>query len=483
MMKIRICLTVLLLVMVLGACVSGSGTSDLEKAPPNIIYILADDLGYGDLGSYGQEKFSTPHLDLLASEGIQFTRHYSGSTVCAPSRSVLMTGLHTGHTPIRGNQEVKPEGQWPMPASAQTLAEGLKKAGYVTGAFGKWGLGYPGSAGDPVNQGFDRFFGYNCQRYAHRYYPEYLWENEEKVYLDGNDWSNTETYAPDLIQQKTLDFIRENRDTSFFAFVPIVIPHAELIVPDDDIYQNYLGKFPETPYVGRPGADYGPDMLISMYCSQENPHATFAAMVHRIDLYVGEIVAVLEELGLSDNTIIMFTSDNGPHLEGGADPGFFNSNAGLRGYKRDLYEGGIRVPFIVSWPGTIDGGRTSDHPSAFWDVLPTLAELTGFKYEETDGISFLPELLGQEQPKHELLYWEFHEMGGKQALLTDEWKAIRLNVGQAPAGPLELYNLKEDPKEENNVAESHPDLVEAFARMMDEERAPSAKFNFGRRAN
>jgi len=482
MMKIRICLTVLLLVMVLGACVSGSGTSDLEKAPPNIIYILADDLGYGDLGSYGQEKFSTPHLDLLASEGIQFTRHYSGSTVCAPSRSVLMTGLHTGHTPIRGNQEVKPEGQWPMPASAQTLAEGLKKAGYVTGAFGKWGLGYPGSAGDPVNQGFDRFFGYNCQRYAHRYYPEYLWENEEKVYLDGNDWSNTETYAPDLIQQKTLDFIRENRDTSFFAFVPIVIPHAELIVPDDDIYQNYLGKFPETPYVGRPGADYGPDMLISMYCSQENPHATFAAMVLRIDKYVGEIVKLVEELDLSENTIIMFTSDNGPHMEGGADPDFFNSNGGLRGYKRDLYEGGIRVPFIVQWPGTIQEGSISDHPSAFWDVLPTLAELTGFDYAETDGISFLPELLGNEQTKHEFLYWEFHERGGKQALMKDEWKAVRMNVGKDPDGPLELYNLNEDPGEEHNMAEAHPELVENFVRILEEQRVPSEKFNFGRRA-
>jgi len=483
MMKIRIYLTVLTLAMVLGACVSGSGTSNLEKAPPNIIYILADDLGYGDLGTYGQLKFSTPHLDQLASEGIQFTRHYSGSTVCAPSRSVLMTGLHTGHTPIRGNQEVKPEGQWPMPASARTLAEGLKEVGYVTGAFGKWGLGYPGSEGDPVNQGFDRFYGYNCQRYAHRYYPEYLWENEEKVYLDGNDWTSTETYAPDMIQKKTLDFIRENRDTSFFAFVPIVIPHAELVVPDDDIYQHYLGKFPETPYEGRPGADYGPDMVISMYCSQENPHATFAAMVHRIDLYVGEIVKVVEELGLSENTIIMFTSDNGPHMEGGADPRFFNSNAGLRGFKRDLYEGGIRVPFIVSWPGIIDRGRISDHPSAFWDVLPTLAELTGFEYGKTDGVSFLPELLGREQPKHEFLYWEFHERGGKQAILKDDWKAVRLNVGQAPEGPLELYNLEKDPREENNVAEAHPELVEAFARMMDEERVPSKKFNFGRRAN
>lgn len=479
-MKIQIYHTILILAMVPGACVPGSGTTDADLAPPNVIYILADDLGFGDLGTYGQQVFATPYLDQLARDGIRFTRHYSGSTVCAPSRSVLMTGLHTGHTPIRGNQEVRPEGQWPLPASAQTLAEGLKKVGYVTGAFGKWGLGYPGSEGDPVNQGFDRFFGYNCQRYAHRYYPEYLWENEEKVYLEGNDWSTTQTYAPDLIQQKTIEFIRENRDTSFFAFVPIVIPHAELVVPDDDIYQHYLGKYPETPYVGRPGADYGPDMVISMYCSQENPHATFAAMVHRIDLYVGEIVKVVEELGLSENTIIMFTSDNGPHMEGGADPRFFNSNAGLRGFKRDLYEGGIRVPFIVSWPGTIVGGRISDHPSAFWDVLPSLADLTGFEYEETDGISFLPELLGQEQPKHEFLYWEFHEMGGKQALLKDGWKAVRLNVGKDPSGPLEIYKLESDPFEEDNVAEAHPDLVTSFARIMEEEREPSEKFNFGR---
>jgi arylsulfatase A-like enzyme len=482
MMKSKTYLSVLILALTLTACVSKNARTELQQTAPNIIYILADDLGYGDLGSYGQDKFTTPHLDQLAMGGIRFTRHYSGSTVCAPSRSVLMTGLHTGHTPIRGNQEVKPEGQWPLPASAHTLAEGLKEVGYVTGAFGKWGLGYPGSEGDPVNQGFDRFFGYNCQRYAHRYYPEYLWENLEKVYLEGNDWTTTQTYAPDVIQQKALDFIRENRDTSFFAFVPIVIPHAELIVPDDDIYQNYLGNYPETPYAGRPGADYGPELVISMYCSQKNPHATFAAMVHRIDRYVGEIVKVVEELGLSENTIIMFTSDNGPHLEGGADPRFFNSNAGLRGFKRDLYEGGVRVPFIVSWTGTIDGGRISDHSSAFWDVLPTLADLTGFKYEETDGISFLPELLGSEQTKHDFLYWEFHEMGGKQAILKDEWKAVRLNVGKEPGGPLELYNLETDPFEEDNVAEAHPDMAKSFARMIDEEREPSEKFNFGRKA-
>jgi len=451
-----------------------------SAAPPNIIYILADDLGYGDLGCYGQEKFSTPYLDQLARDGIRFTRHYSGSTVCAPSRSVLMTGFHTGHTPIRGNREVKPEGQAPLPASAVTMAELLKEAGYVTGAFGKWGLGFPGSEGDPKNQGFDYFFGYNCQRYAHRYYPEYLWENTEKFYLEGNDWTHTHTYAPDVIQQKTIDFIKENKDRNFFAYVPIVIPHAELIVPDDDIYSMYLGTYPEEAFVGRPGADYGPEMNISMYCSQPNPHATFAAMVFRIDSYVGQIVSTLEELGISENTIVMFTSDNGPHQEGGADPAFFNSSGGLRGVKRDLYEGGIRVPFLVSWPGTVEAGRISDHISAFWDVLPTIADLSGFQLDHTDGLSFLPELLGEDQVSHESLYWEFHERGGKQAVLKDEWKAVRLNVGKDPKGPLELYNLESDPLEKNNVASEHPDLVQIFSQMMEDEREDSKNFNFGK---
>lgn len=461
------------------ACKTKQSSEQEALAPPNIIYILADDLGFGDLSCYGQEKFSTPHLDQLASEGIRFTRHYSGSTVCAPSRSVLMTGLHTGHTPIRGNREHKPEGQAPLPASAFTMAEFLKDAGYVTGAFGKWGLGYPESEGDPMNQGFDHFFGYNCQRYAHRYYPEYLWENEEKYYLDGNNWSQTQTYAPDVIQEKTIEFIKKNKAQRFFAYVPMVIPHAELIVPEDEVYAKYLGMYPEKPYVGRPGADYGPEMEISMYCSQEMPHATFAAMVHRIDLYVGEILATLKELGIAENTIVMFTSDNGPHQEGGADPAFFGSSGGLRGVKRDLYEGGVRVPFIVSWPGTVEAGRTSDHISAFWDVLPTVADLTGIQLEESDGISFLPELLGNEQASHELLYWEFHEQGGKQALLKDEWKAVRLRVGKDPHGPLELYNLRDDPSEENNVAAEHPELVKAYSSLMEKEREASASFNFG----
>lgn len=463
----------------LSSCASDRDSKAQEPVSPNIIYILADDLGYGDLACYGQELFPTPNLDILAAQGMRFTRHYSGSTVCAPSRSVLMTGLHTGHTPIRGNREVQPEGQAPLPASVLTLAEMLKSAGYVTGAFGKWGLGFPGSEGDPNLQGFDVFFGYNCQRYAHRYYPEYLWENDKKFFLEGNDRTHTTTYAPDVIQERTLEFIRKYKDSTFFAYVPIVIPHAELIVPDDEILASFRGKFPENAYEGGPGADYGSDMVIGKYCSQEEPHAVFASMVHRIDTYVGEIQSTLDELGIAENTVLMFTSDNGPHREGGADPEFFNSNGGLRGVKRDLYEGGIRVPFIVSWPGHVEGGSVSDHISAFWDLVPTVADIAGFDAPANDGISFLPELTGGEQPEHDFLYWEFHEQGGKQAMLKDGWKAVRLQVGEDPEGPLELYNLKNDPREVNDVAADHPELVKEIDRAMKEARNPSEQFRFG----
>ncbi len=465
----------------LGGCGAGQASGSQEAAPPNIIYILADDLGYGDLACYGQEKFETPNLDQMAAEGIRFTRHYSGSTVCAPSRSVLMTGLHTGHTSIRGNMEVQPEGQAPLPGSVLTLAEMLQSAGYVTGAFGKWGLGFPGSEGDPIKQGFDTFFGYNCQRYAHCYYPEYLWDNDKKVFLEGNHWTRTTTYAPDVIQERTLNFIRQHKDSTFFAYIPIVIPHAELIVPEDEVIESYRGQFPEEAYLGRPGSDYGPEKRIGSYCSQEFPHATFASMVHRIDVYVGEIMALLEELEIAENTVIMFTSDNGPHKEGGADPQFFNSSGGLRGVKRDLYEGGVRVPMIVRWPGKIQSGRTSHHISAFWDVFPTVAELAGIEAPSSDGISFVPELLGVKQNKHAFLYWEFHEQGGKQAMLMKGWKVVRLQVGKDPEGPLELYNLESDPREEHNVASENPSLIAEFERAMSKARQPSGDFNFGRK--
>ncbi|MHC4118485.1 MAG: arylsulfatase [Planctomycetota bacterium] len=456
--------------------VFGSRRADGSRRP-NIVYIVADDLGYGDLGCYGQKDIRTPNLDRMAREGMIFTQHYSGSTVCAPSRSSLMTGLHTGHTPVRGNKEYQPEGQHPLPADSVTVAEVLKKAGYATGAFGKWGLGYPGSEGDPNNQGFDEFYGYNCQRYAHNYYPYFLRHNDKKVELPGNEGKKTEQYGPDLIQEQTLKFIEANKDGPFFLFVPHVIPHAELLVPEDDILESYRGKFPEKPYKG---IDDGPKYKIGGYGSVETPRANFAAMVTRLDLHVGQILDKLRELGLDKKTLVMFTSDNGPHGEGGANPRYFNSSGGLRGMKRDLYEGGIRVPMIARWPGKIKAGSRSEHVSAFWDVMPTLGEIAGVDVPgDIDGISFAPTLLGKPQKQHDYLYWEFHEQGGRQAVRKGKWKAVRLQVKRDPNGPLELYDLEADPQEKNNIASQHPDIVGKMERIMKEAHTDSDVFLFG----
>jgi len=460
----------------ISGCTNGSRRTG-GAGRPNIVYIVADDLGYGDLGCYGQKDIRTPNLDRMAREGMIFTQHYSGSTVCAPSRSCLMTGLHTGHTPVRGNKEYKPEGQHPLPADSVTVAEVLQEAGYATGAFGKWGLGYPGSEGDPNNQGFDEFYGYNCQRYAHNYYPYFLRHNDKKVMLRGNEGKKTEQYGPDLIQEQTLRFIEANKDRPFFLFVPHVIPHAELFVPEDDIVRSYRGKFPEKPYKG---IDDGPNYKIGGYGSVETPRANFAAMVTRLDRHVGEILDKLKQLGLDKKTLVMFTSDNGPHGEGGANPKYFNSNGGLRGMKRDLYEGGIRVPMIARWPGKIQAGSGSEHVSAFWDVMPTLAEIAGVDApKDIDGISFAPTLLDRPQKEHEYLYWEFHEQGGRQAVRRGKWKAIRLQVKRDPNGPLELYDLEADPHEEKNVASQHPDVVERMERIMKEAHTDSDVFLFG----
>ncbi len=444
---------------------------------PNIIYILADDLGYGDLGCYGQKDIRTPNLDRMAHEGMRFTQHYAGTTVCAPSRSCLMTGLHTGHTPIRGNKEVQPEGQHPLPAETMTIAKLMKRAGYATGAFGKWGLGYPGSEGDPTSQGFDEFFGYNCQRFAHNYYPRFLWHNRERITLEGNAGKKTQQYAPDLIQEQTLAFIDKHKDEPFFLYVPSVIPHAELLVPEDEIVQSYRGKFPEKPYKG---TDDGPNYKRGGYGSVATPYANFAAMVTRLDRHVGQILDKLHDLGLDRKTLVMFTSDNGPHSEGGAHPDHFDSNGPLRGQKRDLYEGGIRVPMIAQWPGTIKAGGETDHISAFWDVMPTAAELAGIEtHQKIDGISFLPTLLGRSgQGEHDYLYWEFHEQGGRQAVRKGRWKGIRLNVRKNPDGPLELYDLQTDLSETTNVADQHPDIVAELAQIMKAAHTDSEVFKF-----
>ena len=449
----------------------------------NVIYILADDLGYGDLGCYGQERIQTPNIDRMADQGMRFLQHYAGSAVSAPSRSSLMTGQHTGHTPIRGN---KPrgkglEGQYPIPASAYTLAEMFRDAGYETGAFGKWGLGYPGSEGDPVYQGFDEFFGINCQVMAHRYYPEYLWHNLEKYPLEGNDRIHRKQYSQDVIHERALRFIAENRSRDFFAFIPYTLPHAELLVPEDSILQSYRADLVETnSYEGVPGSAYGPDMEYMQYCPQREPHAQFASMVSRLDAYVGDVMDLIDSLGLAEKTIIVFASDNGPHREGGADPDFFVSYGPLRGIKRDLYEGGIRVPMIVRCPGTVAAGTTSDHVCAFWDIMPTFAQMIGVADTlETDGISFWPTLTGRGvQGERPYLYWEFHEQGGKVAVRMGRWKGIRIGVLRNPHAKTQLYDLETDPHEDRDVAAEYPDIVEQIESIMQEAHVPSPVFPF-----
>ena len=355
----------------------------------------------------------------------------------------------------------------------------MQSAGYRTGAFGKWGLGFIGTTGDPNQQGFDEFYGYNCQRYAHRYYPAHLWDNKEKIVLEGNGWMEKTVYAPDEIQKETITFLENNKENPFFLFMPIVMPHAELASPDDEIFQKYRAKFTdEKSFPAREGSEYGPDLNISAYQSQAYPHATFAAMVERIDRYVGEVLAKLEELGLAENTLIIFASDNGAHQEGGADPDFFNSNGPYRGYKRDLYEGGVRTPMIAWWPNRIKAGSQSDHISAFWDLLPTFAEVAGAEIPKNiDGISFLPALLGnKDQQEHEYLYWEFHEQGGKQAVRQGKWKAVKLQVFGSETPVIELYDLSADIGEQHDIADRHPERVKELEGLMNSAHIPNPVF-------
>ena len=449
-----------------------------QASKPNIIFILADDLGYGDLSCYGQKHFQTPNIDKLADQGIRFTSHYAGAPVCAPSRSVFMTGLHTGHTLIRGNREVQPEGQWPLPDDAYTLMKMMKAAGYRTGVFGKWGLGYPGSEGAPEHQNVDTFFGYNCQRLAHNYYPAYLWDNGEKIFLEGNKDSAKNDYAPGIIHEKALQFLEDHRDSAFFLFYPMIIPHAELAAPEKYM-ARYRGKFP--PEKTFEGVDDGDTFRKGPYGSQPEAHAAFAAMIHLMDDQVGSIMDKVAALGLDQNTLIIFASDNGPHTEGGADPDYFDSNGILKGYKRDVYEGGIRVPMIARWSGKIMPARISDHVSAFWDVMPTFAELLNIRIRnDIDGVSFLPTLLGdpEKQKQHKYMYWEFHELGGRRALRAGDWKLVQYNVLKDTPGSLELYDLKNDPSEKDNVAAKFPEKVRELKKIMLRERIPAADFPF-----
>ncbi len=463
--------------ILLGVQFIQAGTN-IKKDKPNIIYILADDLGYGDLSCYGQIKFETPHIDQLAKEGMKFTSHYAGSTVCAPSRSALFTGQHTGHTPVRGNKEHKPEGQWPLPESSNSMAKIFKKAGYATGAFGKWGLGYPRSSGDPLAMGFDEFYGYNCQRNGHHYYPWHLYHNNERIILEENVGTKKGLYAPSAIHQKALQFIKDHKEQPFFMYYPSIIPHAELFAPEEYM-KKFRGKFlPESSNKGA-GPDH-PNFRKGGYGPQPEGHAAFAAMITLLDDQVGEIVQKLKELDLLDNTIIIFTSDNGPHQEGGADPEYFDSNGILRGFKRDLYEGGIRVPMIAKWPDKIEAESVSNHVSAFWDILPTFAEIIGVESPANiDGISMLPELTGDGVQKvHDYLYWEFHELGGRQAVRMGKWKGVKYNVKKDGDQFIELYNLEDDPGESRDVAAKFPEIVAKIEVILKTARQESEVFKF-----
>ena len=421
---------------------------------PNIVFILADDLGYGDLGCYGQKRIDTSNIDRLAAEGIRFTDCYAGSTVCAPSRSCLMTGFHTGHTRIRGNSS--PTGRVALRPEDTTVAEVLKAAGYRTGLFGKWGLGEANTTGRPTQKGFDEFFGYLNQTHAHTYYPDNLWHNDEEVFLPGNLAGVKREYSPDLIAERALEFVRNSKDQPFFLYLALTIPHA------NDEAGRFLGDGMEVP-------DYGP------YAAENWPTTEkgFAAMVTRMDRDIGRLMALLKELSLDENTIVMFSSDNGPHREGGHDPEFFGSRGGLRGIKRDLYEGGIRVPTIARWPGKIRPGKISSQIWAFWDLLPTAAELAGAKSPAgIDGISMLPAMLGKPQKDHEYLYWEFFERGFDQAVRKGNWKAVRHGLD----GPIELYNLEDDLAEARNIASDHEEVVRQMQEILRTARSESKEF-------
>ncbi len=421
---------------------------------PNIIFIMADDLGYEGIGCFGQEKIKTPNIDRIATEGIKLTQCYAGSHVCQPSRSVLMTGLHTGHTPVRANDTR----QYLLPDHV-TVAEKLESAGYRTGGFGKWGLGYEGTPGHPNKQGFDKFFGQYLQIHAHFYYPFWVWEDETKVQLSQNS-KGMNQYVNDEIHNAAMMFIRNSSDAPFFAYIPYIIPHVELVVPEDS-EKPYRGQFPKVSIQDRR----------ENYLGSEDGLTTLAGMVSRMDRNVGEILAYLDEKNLADNTLIIFTSDNGGQ-SGGADAGwtkmtdYFQMNGDLRGYKGSFYEGGIRVPMVARWPKKIPAGGSSDHILAFWDVMPTLCEAAAIEPpEETDGISFLPTLTGQgEQKIHEGMYWEYPRGKGiARAARMGDWKAIQAR----PGGPIELYNLKEDLSEEKNIASKHAEIVEKMTSFMD----------------
>lgn len=469
------------------------GISPGSERPPNIVFFLADDLGWSEVGCYGQTRIRTPHIDRLAAEGMRFTQAYSGSPVCASSRCVLMTGLHTGHALIRGNKEVggwgpdEPEGQWPLPDETVTLAELLKDQGYTTGAVGKWGLGGPGSSGHPCFQGFDFFYGLLCQRVAHNYYPTHLWHNHDVDVLDGNRWFKshqrlkavpeddsvwdqyaTARYAPDAMIEKTLDWLQENKDRPFFLYYPTPVPHVSLQVPEDSLAE-YDSAFEETPYLGTQG-----------YLPHPRPRAAYAAMVTRMDAHFGRILDLLDRLDLTGDTLVMFSSDNGPTFNGGTDSTFFESAGPFRGLKCSVLEGGIRVPMIARWPGKIAAGTVSEHPCAFEDVMPTLMDVSGGETPTgLDGLSFAPTLLGAGvQARRDHLYWEYPGLGGQQAVRVGQWKLVRENLRKGEVKTT-LFDLEADPGESRDLSVSRPEVLKRMLETARRARTRSELFPMG----
>lgn len=474
----------------------GSAQKEISRQP-NIIYILADDLGYADLGCFGQEKIETPNIDKLAEKGMRFTQNYSGTAVSAPSRCITFTGLHSGHAYIRGNDEMPErgnvwshaamladsslEGQRPLPAGTVTFPSVLQKAGYTTGCIGKWGLGYPGSEGAPNKMGFDFFYGYNCQRQAHTYFPPFLYRNEVREYLPndllipgtkldkGADPYDEKSYAKytqksyscDLMYDEILQFIDSSKDKPFFLTWTTPLPHVPLQAPERWV-NHYVDKFgTEEPYLGNKG-----------YFPCRYPRATYAAMISYWDEQIGGLVQRLKELGIYENTIIIFTSDNGPTYNGGSDSPWFDSAKPFKCEypwgKGSIREGGIRVPMIATWEGKIKPNTVSQHICASWDVMPTVCELAGISSPKTDGISFVPELIGKKQKAHEYLYWEYPEDGGSKAIRMGRWKGLILNISKEGESNMLLFDLDKDPREQTNVAAEHPDIVKTMRKKMKE---------------
>lgn len=431
--------------LVLSLVVSGFAAA----AQPNLIFILADDLAQSDLGCYGQKLIQTPHLDRMAAEGTRFTQGYCGTTVCAPSRAVLMTGLHSGHGPIRANREVQPEGQKPLPAETVTVAQVLKSAGYATACMGKWGMGMFDTSGSPLKKGFDRFYGYNCQRHAHSYFPTYLYDDDQRFGLEGNDGKSVgRVYAQELIQNEVLRWVRGVKDQPFFLFYAITLPHGRFEIDN-------LGAYADKPWTEL----------------QKN----FAAMITRLDSDVGELLALLRELGVAENTLVVVSGDNGSSFSPASEVGrlFANPGTGLRGYKRDLYEGALRQASLAWWPGTVPAGRVADGAWAFWDYLPTAAEFAGAELPagfKPDGLSLVDYFKGGAAPERTHFYWELHEKASLQAVRFGQWKAVR----NGPSKPIELYDLASDVGENKDVARLHPEQVARAGQLMKESRTESA---------